>query len=907
VLEPATPFDEASRLATLRSLEILDTSPEERFDRLTRLAQHVFGVPIALVSLIDGHRQWFKSCQGLSVSETPRSISFCGHAILDDQVFIVPDTLLDPRFADNPLVTGAPHIRFYAGHPLKAKNGSRLGTLCVIDSRPHHLSLIKRDCLRDLAALVENELNFIEHKESVSVLQESAERLNLALAASNSCLWDADIDTGRIRLDAHWSEMLGEEIREIELSFEQLSRLVPAEEAPEIQRQMAAAFKGEKKDYRVEHRVRHHLGHWIWIESRGSVVSRDAAGMATRMTGTNTDITERKRVAQAQYENEARLAAILDNVLDGIITINEQGIIESFNKAAEKIFDYSAAEVTGHNVKMLMPEPYHSEHDGYLHNHMSTGVKKIIGIGRQVVGRRRDGSTFPMDLAVSAMQLGSKRMFTGIVRDITERVRTERMKSEFISTVSHELRTPLTSIRGALGLLAGGLAGALPAQVKTLIDIAHKNSERLIRLVNDILDMEKIEAGKMEFALAPTRLIPLLHQAIEGNRAYAEQFGVVYELADVLPEVDVNLDADRWQQVLSNLLSNAAKFSPAGDRVILSATSDGERVRITVSDHGSGIPAQFQSQIFEKFSQADSSDTRKKGGTGLGLSITKAIVEQMGGCIGFESQPDVLTAFWVEFPVWQKRLVPKSGHSGAGKRVLVCEDDQDVASLLCLMLEQAGLSADVAGTAMQAKQMLAQHDYAAMTLDLGLPDQNGLSLIRELRATKKTATLPIIVVSANAEKGSRELSGDAFSIIDWIRKPIDRDRLESALMRAVEQFAATRANILHVEDDPDISRIVHAIVGGFADMDNASSLAEARRMLKEKRYDLVIMDIAWPDGTGMDLLNDLNSSTPPIPVMVFSAHEMGLDAIRQVGASLVKSRTENAQLLATIKHMIGVE
>jgi PAS domain S-box-containing protein len=772
VLEPDIPPNEVSRLAALHGLKILDTPPEERFDRLTRLARQLVGVPIAVVSLVDTNRQWFKSCQGLDATETPRSISFCGHAILEDQMLVISDALLDARFVDNPLVCGAPHIRFYAGQPLKAADGSRLGTLCVIDSRPHLLTQAERDGLRDLALLVENELNSLEINESVCALQESAARLNLALAASNSSMWDANLTTGRIALDVHWSEMLGEEPHETELSFEQLAQLAPPEEAPYIKKQLAATFKGEKKDYRVEHQVRHRLGHWIWIESRGSVIARDAAGRALRMIGTNTDITERNHAVRAQHENEARLAAILDNVLDGIITINEQGIVESFNKSAEKIFGYAAAEVIGRNIKMLMPEPYHSEHDGYLHNFTSTGRKKIIGIGRQVVGRRRDGSTFPMDLAVSEMHLGDKRMFSGIVRDITERVRIERMKSEFISTVSHELRTPLTSIRGSLGLIVGGVAGTLPAQANSLIDIAHKNCERLILLVNDILDMEKIEAGKMEFQSAPIELLPLLKQALEGNRSYGEQFGVSFELSGESPELKVHVDANRLQQVLANLLSNAAKFSPQGDTVLIVVTADRERVRVAVSDHGSGIPAAFQSQIFQKFAQADASDTRKKGGTGLGLSITRAIVEQMGGRIGFTSEPNVLTTFWVEFPICLGTTphIADEKREDIKPRVLICEDDQDVASLLSMMLEQSGLDTDIASNAMQAKQLLALHVYAAMTLDLGLPDQSGISLIRELRSNKQTANLPIIVVSANADKGRKELNAEAFSVVDWIVK-----------------------------------------------------------------------------------------------------------------------------------------
>jgi PAS domain S-box-containing protein len=521
MLEPAIPSDEASRIATLRGLNILDTPPEERFDRLTRLAQHMLNVPIAVVSLVDTNRQWFKSCQGLDASETPRNISFCGHAILEEQMLVIPDALLDPRFADNPLVIGAPHIRFYAGQPLKASNGSRLGTLCVIDSKPRQLSLSELNSLKDLAMLVENELSSLEYHEMVSALQSS----------------------------------------------------------------------------------------------------------------------------------KNRLAVILDNILDGIITIGERGTIESFNKSAETIFGYVAAEVIGNNVKMLMPEPYHSEHDGYLHNFITTGEKKIIGIGRSVTGRRKNGSTFPMDLAVTEMQQADHRMFTGIVRDITERIKIEHMKSEFVSTVSHELRTPLTSIRGSLGLLVGGVGGELPPQAKSLVEIAHKNSERLILLVNDILDMEKIESGKMEFQPGTTELIALLKQALESNHAYAEQLNVTYELKSELPQIMLNVDANRLMQVLANLLSNAAKFSPPGDKAIITATSDCKRARVEVCDHGSGIPDHFRDQIFQKFSQADSSDTRKKGGTGLGLSISKAIVERMGGSIGFNSQPNILTTFFIEFPV----------------------------------------------------------------------------------------------------------------------------------------------------------------------------------------------------------------------------------------------------------------
>ncbi|MDD4928418.1 MAG: PAS domain S-box protein [Gallionella sp.] len=524
MLEPPDPFDEADRIAALRALAILDTPPEERFDRLTRLAQHLFGVPVALVSLIDSQRQWFKSSQGLEVSETPRNISFCGHAILDDRVFLIPDAALDPRFADNPLVSGVPHIRFYAGYPLTLRTGQRAGTLCVIDYQPREVSAEQLNMLRDLAQCVSEELE--------------------------------------------WG------------------------------RQLARASE-----------------HALF---------------------------------------QARYVSIIASSEDAIISKTLDGVITTWNPAAVALFGYTKQEAVGQRMAMLIPPGRENEESGIL--------ARILRGERiehfETVRLSKGGQLVDVSVSISPI-LDEDGKITGtsrIVRDITGRVKIERMKAEFISTVSHELRTPLTSIRGSLGLMAGGVAGELPPQAKSLVDVAYKNCERLILLVNDILDMEKIEAGKMDFHPQTIRLIPLLKQALEGNMAYAQQFGVTYELAGDLSDVTLFLDINRFLQVMANLLSNAAKFSPAGAKVLVAVNADDSRVRISVSDQGCGIPGQFRGQIFQKFSQADSSDTRKKGGTGLGLVISRAIVEQMGGKIGFDSKPDVLTVFYVEFPLWRQPI-----------------------------------------------------------------------------------------------------------------------------------------------------------------------------------------------------------------------------------------------------------
>jgi PAS domain S-box-containing protein len=491
-------------------------------------------------------------------------------------------------------------------------------------------------------------------------------------------------------------------------------------------------------------------------------------------------------------EQKERLRSVIDTALDAIIVISDKGIMESCNAATQNIFGYSTDELVGHNVSMLMPEPYHSQHDGYLERFIKTDVAHVIGIGREVIGLRKDGSTFPMDLSVGEMHSGNQRKFTGMVRDITERKKVDRLKSEFVSTVSHELRTPLTSIRGSLGLVLGGVAGELPAQSKSLLDIAYKNTERLVRLINDILDIEKIESGKMSFELKPQKLMPIIEQAMEASRAYADQYGVTFELTASLPEAKVNIDHDRLTQIMANLLSNAAKFSPQNGRVEVAVTPSKGTFRVSVRDHGEGIPDAFRSKIFQKFSQADASDTKKKGGTGLGLSITKAMIEIMGGSMGFDSQAGVGSCFYFELPEWREDSsealsdTPDNLITSSSPRILVCEDDRDIAKLLSMMLKTGGFDADIAYDAAQAKTMLQQRHYAAMTVDLGLPGQNGMSLIKELRELDTTRDLPIVVVSAMAAEGSAEANGE-FAVLDWLGKPIDQSRLITQLESAIQK------------------------------------------------------------------------------------------------------------------------
>jgi signal transduction histidine kinase/DNA-binding response OmpR family regulator len=591
----------------------------------------------------------------------------------------------------------------------------------------------------------------------------------------------------------------------------------------------------------------------------------------------------------ALAEGQARLQSILDHARDPILLVADGSVIATANIAAAEQFRLPAETMVGRPIQDFVP---------------AFGTRS-----GEVLGLRPDNTSFPVEMSVGSYNDGTGTAAVCVLRDVTERRRLEQLKSEFVSTVSHELRTPLTSIRASLGLVVGGVAGEVSEDVRELLEIAHNNSERLVLLVNDILDMEKIESGRLEFRRERQNARRLLEQAVEANRAYGTQFNVTLALEVAEGEdAAVYADAARIQQVLANLISNAAKFSPAGGSVEVGLVADAGTVTFRVRDHGRGIPPEFRNRIFQRFAQADSSDVRQKGGTGLGLSISKAIVEHHGGSIDFEDAEGGGTCFWFTLPRLAEPLarVPAAATAPGQnrRRALVVEDDADVALLLGRILGQHGWDSEVARNAAEAFESLDRAHFDAMTLDLMLPDEDGLSLFRRLRQRPDGRALPVIVISAIADRGRVQLNGDAVGVVDWLDKPIDQLRLREALRQALH--ASDRpARILHVEDDQDILRVVSAVMGEEAEMIPARSLAEARSVLaRDDGFALVIVDVGLPDGSGLDLLAELRHRPKPPPVLIFSASDYDPGTARYVAASLVKSRTENGELHDTIRHLI---
>jgi signal transduction histidine kinase/DNA-binding response OmpR family regulator len=495
-------------------------------------------------------------------------------------------------------------------------------------------------------------------------------------------------------------------------------------------------------------------------------------------------------------------------------------------------------------------------------------------------------------------------IWDGLILDSTEWKQADMAKRAFVSTVSHELRTPLTSIQGSLGLIAGGAMGALPDGAKRLVDIANSNCQRLTRLINDILDIEKIEQGHMEFDLKPQALMPLLRQAVEANRGYGLPRGVALKLIEIEPDLEIDVDADRFIQVVNNLVSNAVKYSPDGGQVEVGAEATETGVRIFISDHGDGIPEEFRGRLFARFTQADSSDRRAKGGTGLGLSIAKAIIERFGGRIGFETASGQGTTFHFDLPA---APLPFQQHQPTvPQRVLVCEDDPLFADLIGDMIARRGSTARLVHTAADLKIALAEEPFDTLILDLLLPDGDGIALLRGLRAAPETANLPVIIVSARAEEAHAEVNGSVLGILDWIGKPINPHRLTQALAGAMRPVGAGKAHILHVEDDEDLASVLNHLVGSRAEMTSVRTQRDAIEALDRTGFDLIILDLGLPDGTGYELLTHLTAHRTHrlTPVLIFSAQAPDPDRSREVADVLLKSVTSNTELLNHIEALL---
>jgi PAS domain S-box-containing protein len=515
-------------------------------------------------------------------------------------------------------------------------------------------------------------------------------------------------------------------------------------------------------------------------------------------------------------ENSARYLAIFDTEVDAIVVADEFGTIQSFNRAAESIFGYSAEEMIGRNFRSLMSEADRSRHDNCLASYREGGRRRTIGIDRGVVGQRKDGSIVCLDLSVAEWRdIDGHQCFTGIMRDITvrnlqarelqrateiaEQARIEAeaancAKTDFLATMSHEIRTPLTSIYGFADLLSR--RGRLSKEQRRYLNLIRTANDALLTIVNDILDFSKVEAGQLELQSRPFSLSALIHDAtiILQPIAAKKSLIVKWTLDRHTPELLVGDDA-RLRQILLNLLNNAVKFTESGSisvTVCPKLSPDrAEIVHFAVTDTGIGIPIELQHRLFKQFSQADGSISRRFGGTGLGLAICKRLVELMGGQIGVISDVGQGTTIWftARLPAAkQPNSAPQIGHTpqvfalNRGK-ILLVDDLQTNREIVGAYLEDGGYDVVPTSSGAEAISRLRKEKFDLVLMDIQMPSMDGVAATRAIREMgSPVREIPILAMTGNVLPQQIQAFINA-GMNDHVGKPIERASLYSKLWR----------------------------------------------------------------------------------------------------------------------------
>lgn len=852
LFEESPDWSEEDRLEALYRYQILDTPEEENFNDIVRLAAQICKVPVSLISLIDKDRQWFKSKFGAEMSETPLDVSFCKHALLEEEVMVVPDATKDMRFRNNALVTGDPNIRFYAGATLRTPEGLPLGTICILDFKPREITEQEIETLEILARQV---MTLLELKAALQDKKKSEERLQFALDTSSIVgTWDWDLQKNRIYADARFCKLflIDAEDGQEGIDPEVFERSIHADDRERIAKRLKTAIE-TAGGYAEEYRVINRDGEVRWVFARGNAYHNEN-GQPLRFPGAAVDITERKRYERkqaARVELNDRLLAIkrtadvtfiaaeiighaLDAVRAGYGELDEEGAVITIERdwtnghvpsitGTHRFENYGgkfAEAVKNGEVivsgDVLNDPRFEGGHDK-LH---AIGVRSLINISLIEDGKpqalffihgdkprhwRAGEIELVTEMALRTWAEAERVHAEENMRLALKKAESANMaKTEFLTNMSHEIRTPMNAIIGLANILS---SEKLTPRQTEFIRTLQTSAESLLSLINDLLDISKIEARTVELEQIPFDLTVVVEEVISMMNVRAKEKGLAFNVDDECARDRIFIgDPTRLRQIILNLCSNAIKFTENGSidiKIVCHDTSDPliESIEISVKDTGIGIPADKIHSIFEKFIQAETSINRRYGGTGLGLAIAKTLTMVMGGDIGVESVQGEGSTFTVriDLPLSEQisLIIKDNKETSVGqlntnfkKQILLVEDYAPNVLVAGTFIEEFGFGWDSAKSGAEAVEKFKQGNFAAILMDVQMFGMNGLEATKAIRAYEAENNLPrvpIIGMTAHALAGDREKCLSA-GMDDYISKPFNPDELQDKLQKMTGVF-----------------------------------------------------------------------------------------------------------------------
>ncbi|MCE9549976.1 MAG: PAS domain S-box protein [Betaproteobacteria bacterium] len=760
-----------------------------------------------------------------------------------------------------------------------------------------------------------------ERKKNELCISQIQERLNLALEGSNLALWDIDITSNHIYLSSKWAEMLGEAPEEKLMTLESLFNDIHPEDREQVQMLWVPVLKGLSPYYSVECRIKCRNNEWLWVYTRGMVVERDKTGRAVRLTGTCANVTDKKRAEEALHKSETKLRTLYDSTSDAVMLLDEKGFFDC-NLATLQMFGCESREYfCSRHPADFSPEKQPGGLDSMelANKQIAIAMRESSNRFEWVHKRADNGNTFDADVLLNVMILNDRPVLQATVRDATQRKQVEnalrqskaiaeqasKIKSDFLANMSHEIRTPMNGIIGMTGL---ALDTELSPEQREYLNLVKISADSLLSIVNDILDFSKIESGKMEIEKVEFSLEHMLRDTIKllAVRAHQKNLELILNIATDVPD-RVFGDPGRLRQVIVNLVSNAIKFTEFGEvemsvRLADDVQQTSARLNFCVRDTGIGIPLEKFQTIFNSFSQADTSTTRKYGGTGLGLTISAQIIGLMGGKIDLDSEVGKGSTFHftIDIPVNPEAVHNQYQRFGriAGMHVLVVDDNATNRELLHNMLSSWGMlptevsSGEGALIEMQRAANFGQ-PYSLAILDLQMPDMDGFELADHICRQPQHVGAMVMMLTSEGQRGHAARCKE-LGISGYLTKPVSHSDLLNAIMIALGEPKSQTAQLitrhslresrrklkLLLAEDNAVNQVlaIRILEKSGHTVTVANNGFEAVQCWQNEQFDAILMDIDMPGMNGNEATQLIREQEQQngthIPIIAMTAHAM---------------------------------